>query len=237
VLPLGLFGVRVIAVGAAMRVLVGVVLFGQPAFVPPFLQGAMAVPPTLAGFILSGTAVGWAITANASGRAVLRWGYRPTGLVGAALLCLGFGLLRLLSPAAPLGWAAVIQGVIGLGFGAVATVSFLSMQNAVEWGQRGVATSTGHLALTVGGTLGVSLAGALFGLSLASAAGLEPTDLLSADRRAALTPAQLADTRALLVAALAPIYTLVVAASAAGVAIMALLPPATRAQPRSTWTQ
>jgi MFS family permease len=243
-----------ISVGTASRFLVGVVLFGQPAFVPPFIQGAMGVLPTLAGFILSSTSVGWTIASHVSGRAILRWGYRMTGVTGAAVLALGCLLLRLLDASdvggqggsaalgqgifAALGLGgtggerlvvvALVQFVIGLGFGAVTPVTLLSMQNAVDWGQRGVTTSTGHLALTVGGTLGVSLAGALFGLTLASATGLDPTDLLSPGRRAGLAPAQLEATRALLVAALAPVYTFFLAASAAGVAIMALLPRAER---------
>jgi MFS family permease len=224
-LPLGLFRQRVISVGAAIRVLVGVVLFGQPAFVPPFLQGAMGLQPTLAGFILSGTAIGWAIAANASGRAILRWGYLPTGLIGAALLFLGFALLRLLDPASSLVWAATVQVVIGLGFGAVASVSFLSMQNAVDWDQRGVVTSVGQLGLNVGGTLGVTLAGALFGLALNASAGADVVgDLLSPERGASLDVAQRAAGRGLLADALSPVYTLFAGVTLASVGVTLLLP-------------
>jgi MFS family permease len=225
-LPLGLFGQRVISVGAASRLAVGVVLFGQPAFVPPFLQGAMGAPPTLAGFVLSATAIGWAMAAQASGRAILRWGYRPTGLIGAALLCLGFSLLRVLDPSASLAWAATVQLIIGLGFGALTSVSFLSMQNAVDWNQRGVVTSIGQLALNVGGTVGVTLAGALFGLALSAAVGGAEVvnDLLSPDRGGSLDLAQRMAGRGLLADALSPVYTLFAGVTLAGVGIIALLP-------------
>jgi hypothetical protein len=224
-LPLELFGRRAISVSALNRLLVGVVLFGQPAFVPPFLQGAMGVPPTLAGFVLSGTAIGWAIAANASGRTILRWGYLPTGLLGAALLFLGFGLLRVLDPSASLAWATTVQLVIGLGFGAATAVSFLAMQNAVGWDQRGVVTSVGQLALNVGGTVGVTLAGALFAVSLNATAGADLiSNLLSPDRGAALDLAQRTAGRTLLAEALSPVYSLFVGVTLAGLGVMALLP-------------
>jgi MFS family permease len=224
-LPLELFRRRVISVSAINRVLVGVVLFGQPAFVPPFLQGAMGVPPTLAGFVLSGTAIGWAIAANASGRTILRWGYLPTGIVGGALLCLGFGLLRVLEPSASLAWATTVQVVIGLGFGAGTAVTFLAMQNAVDWEQRGIVTSIGQLAMNVGGTLGVTLAGALFALALNASSGADlVSDILSPDRGAALDLAQRTAGRSLLAEALSPVYSLFVGVTLAGLGVMALLP-------------
>ena len=224
-LPLELFGRRAISVSALNRLLVGVVLFGQPAFVPPFLQGAMGVAPTLAGFVLSGTAIGWAIAANASGRTILRWGYLPTGLLGAALLFVGFGLLRVLDPSASLAWATTVQLVIGLGFGAATAVSFLAMQNAVGWEQRGVVTSVGQLALNVGGTVGVTLAGALFAVSLNASSGADLiSDLLSPDRGAALDLAQRTAGRSLLADALSPVYSLFLGVTLAGLGVMALLP-------------
>lgn len=227
-LPLALLRQRVIWVGTASRFLVGIVLFGQPAFVPPLLQGVMAFAPTLAGFILSATAVGWAVASNVSGWAIPRWGYRATGIAGAALLALGFLLLRLLTQAdvTNLVVPVFIQFMIGLGFGAVTPVSLISMQDAVEWGQRGVATGVGQLATNIGGTLGVSLAGALFAAGVAGAisTGVDPTDALAADRRALLDAAQLEAARGLLLGALGPAYTLFLAASTAGLAVMALLP-------------
>jgi EmrB/QacA subfamily drug resistance transporter len=224
-LPFGLFRQRLLSVAMANRFLVGVVLYGQPAFVPPFLQGAMGIPPTLAGFVLSSTSIGWAIAANASGRAILRSGYRASGGVGATLLLVGFVLLRLLSPSASLGWAATIQFVIGLGFGAATTVSFLAMQNAVEWDQRGIVTSVGLLALDVGGTLGVSVAGAVFGLAVSLGSGADVvSELLPPERGAALGPVQLEAARRLLASALEPVYTLFVAVTLVGLGSMALLP-------------
>jgi predicted MFS family arabinose efflux permease len=224
-LRLELFRWRVISVSTVNRVLVGVVLFGQPAFVPPFLQGTMGLTPTLAGFVLSGTAIGWAVAANASGRTILRWGYLPTGLLGAALLCFGFALLRVLDPSASLVWATTVQLVIGLGFGAATTVTFLAMQNAVDWDQRGIVTSVGQLAMNVGGTVGVTLAGALFGLALHATGGADlVSEILSPDRGAALDLAQRAAGRNLLADALSPVYSLFVGVTLAGLGVMALLP-------------
>jgi hypothetical protein len=99
------------------------------------------------------------------------------------------------------------------------------MQNAVEWGQRGIVTSVGQLALSVGGTVGVSAAGALFGLTLSLGGGADlVSQLLSADRGATLDVAQREAGRSLLAGALSPVYSLFVGVTLAGLGVMALLP-------------
>jgi heme O synthase-like polyprenyltransferase len=104
-------------------------------------------------------------------------------------------------------------------------VTFLAMQNAVQWDQRGIVTSVGQLAMNVGGTLGVTLAGALFAVSLNASSGADLiSDLLSPDRGAALDLAQRTAGRSLLADALSPVYSLFLGVTLAGLGVMALLP-------------
>jgi predicted MFS family arabinose efflux permease len=219
-LPLELFGQRIISVGVANRLLVGIVLFGQVSFVPPLLQGVIGASPTQAGLALAATSVGWSLASNLSGRLLIGWGYRYVGLLGSVLLVLGFGLLLLVRPDTNLLVVSVVQAIIGAGVGITSPVTLLSMQNAVAWNQRGVVTSLNQFATNVGGTVGVAVAGAVFSAGLR----LDVTDLLAPDRRAVLATAQLEQLRTALAQALEPVYWIFIAASVLALAVMTLLP-------------
>jgi EmrB/QacA subfamily drug resistance transporter len=197
-LPLGLFGVRAVAAGSLTCLLLGVVLFGQASFVPPLLQGVMGATPTAAGLTLSCTSIGWPIASNIGGRTVASWGYRKTALVGGALLVVGFVGLRQLDEGSPLLEAALVQVVLGAGFGFVSLVALLSMQNAVEWTQRGVATGLNQFATNLGGVLGLAVAGALFASALQDGQTLQH--------------------------ALEPVFLMLLLVAAVGLAAMTLLP-------------
>jgi MFS family permease len=211
---------RTIAVGGANRLLVGVVLYGQTSFVPPLLQGVLGASPTQAGLALAATSVGWPIASHVSGRLLLPWGYRGVGLLGSALLIVGFASLLLITPETNLLVASVIQLVIGAGFGFVSPVTLLAMQNAVEWQQRGVVTGMSQFATNVGGTVGIAVAGALFSAGLR----LDVTPLLSVDQRAALPPLQLEALVRTLEQALVPVYWVFVVATVLAALVMVLQP-------------
>jgi MFS family permease len=219
-LPLELFKVRTIAVGSLNRVLVGVVLVGQTSFVPPLLQGVLGGSPTQAGLALAATSIGWPVASYLSGRLLVPWGYRGVGLLGSALLVIGFGGMLLVRPDTSLVVAGLVQLVIGAGFGFVMPVTLLSMQNAVAWQQRGIVTGLNQFASNVGGTFGVAAAGALFSSRLQ----LDVTDLLAPDRRGALGAAQLDRLSTALAQALEPVYWAFVITSVLAMAAMALQP-------------
>jgi MFS family permease len=219
-LPLELFKVRTITVGSLNRVLVGVVLVGQTSFVPPLLQGVLGGTPTQAGLALAATSIGWPVASHLSGRLLLPWGYRGVGLLGSALLVIGFGALLLVRPDTSLLMAGLIQVVIGAGFGFVMPVTLLSMQNSVAWQQRGIVTGLNQFASNVGGTFGVAAAGALFSSRLQ----LDVTDLLAPDHRAALGAVQLDRLSTALAQALEPVYWAFVITSVLAMAAMTLQP-------------
>jgi MFS family permease len=224
-IPLELLNQRTISVGSINRLLVGIVLFGQTSFVPPLLQGVLGASPTQAGLALAATSIGWPLASHASGRLLLRWGYRGVGLVGSVCLVVGFGALLLIRPDTSLWLATLIQMVIGAGFGFVSPVTLLAMQNAVGWEQRGVVTGVSQFATNVGGTIGVAIAGALFSAGLR----LDFTELLSPARRAALDAPQLEQLRTALSQALDPVYWLFVLAAVLATLVMTLQPPGPRA--------
>jgi EmrB/QacA subfamily drug resistance transporter len=225
-LPLGLFRRRVIGLSVMISGLVGVVLYGQNAFVPPFVQGAMGHPPTVAGFVLAAASVSWPIGSTIGGRALLRWGYRAPCVIGCVILAGGFAAMGLLPPTAPLVLPFALEFLLGPGFGLTLNLTTLSMQDAVGWEQRGVVTGVNQFARNIGGILGLSVAGAMFsaGVNQVSSRGIDPNDLLS-PTGSGVTGLDLAFVEGVLAGSLHAVFVLMaVAAVLAGVAA-ALLPP------------
>ncbi|MBV9544688.1 MAG: MFS transporter, partial [Chloroflexi bacterium] len=224
--PLWLFGRRVIGVSTLAGVLLGIALYGQSAFVPPFIQGVMGASPTVSGFVLAGSSVSWPVASTIGGRLLLRFGFRMPCLLGGALLTTGFALLLLLGPSTPLWVPVAVECVLGAGFGFVTISTVLAAQTAVGWEHRGVVTSANQFARNMGGTVGVSIAGAIFtaGVAAITATGVDPNDLLSPSVRSTLPPADLGVLATVLTSALHSVYGMFTLVSAAIIAVAVFLP-------------
>jgi predicted MFS family arabinose efflux permease len=225
-MPLWLFSRRAIGVSTLGGLLLGWALYGQQTFLPPYVQGVMGASPTVSGFILAGSSVGWPIASTIGGRVLLRTGFRFPCLIGGAILTLGFALLLLVSASSSLLVPLAITCVLGIGFGFYSVATILAAQAAVGWEHRGVVTSASQFSRNIGGTIGVSIAGALFtaGLMSGSSVGVNPNNLLSPELRAAMSPEVLAALEALLASALRNVFLLFVGVSALGTLVAAFLP-------------
>jgi hypothetical protein len=225
-IELGLFSIRGIGIGTLGGSLVGFLLNGQTAFVPPFVQGVLGATPTIAGFVLAGTSVGWPFASTAGGRMLLRWGFRGPALLGGIVLIVGFGLLLLIDAGSSLWFATLIQAIIGTGFGFYSVSTLLAAQSAVGWDRRGVVTSASQFARNIGGTIGVSIAGAIFAAGVATAAreGLDANLLLSPLSAEQLAPAALDSLRSVLGDSLHGVYVLFVVVSVLATVVAVFLP-------------
>lgn len=225
-MPLWLFGRRAIGVSTLCGLLVGWALYGQSAFLPPYVQGVMGASPTVYGFILAGSSIGWPIASTIGGRVLLRTGFRLPCVLGGLILTAGFAMLLFLTADSSLLVPLVITCVLGVGFGFYSVGVILAAQSAVGWEHRGVVTSAGQFSRNIGGTIGVSIAGALFtaGMMSASATAVNPNDLLTAEVRAELSPEVLATLQAVLTSALHNVYVLFVGVAALGTLLAAFLP-------------
>jgi EmrB/QacA subfamily drug resistance transporter len=225
-IPLWLFRQRAISVSTLGGLLIGVALYGQSTFLPPFVQGVMGASPTLSGFVLATSSISWPLASTLGGRLLLRWGFRAPCVVGGVLLMIGFGLLLALTPDSGLWVPAAITFVIGLGFGFYSVVIILAAQSSVGWQNRGVVTSANQFARNIGGTIGVSIAGAIFAAGVASAAGagVNPNELLSPTIRATLSAADLGFLQQVLAGSLRSVYLLFLGVAVLATVVAALLP-------------
>jgi MFS family permease len=106
---------------------------------------------------------GLLVTSVLSGQLISRYGrYRPFPIAGTALTAVGLFLLSRIHVDTPAWEAMAYATVLGLGLGAVMQVLVLAVQNAVDRRDMGVATSGSTLFRQIGGSIGVSLFGAIF---------------------------------------------------------------------------
>jgi EmrB/QacA subfamily drug resistance transporter len=168
ILPLALFRNRVFTTTSAIGFIVGLALFGAVTYLPLYLQIVKGHSPTVSGLVLTPLMLGVLITSIGSGQLISRFGrYKPFPIAGTALMAISMYLLSGLGVSTPLWQTAVYLVVLGLGLGMTMQVLVLAAQNAVPYELLGVATSGSTLFRQIGGSIGVSLFGAIFANRLA----------------------------------------------------------------------
>jgi len=172
ILPLELFRNRAFSVTSAVGFIVGLALFGSVTYLPLYLQIVRGDSPTKSGLLLTPLMAGVLVTSIASGNLITRYGrYRPFPIAGTAIAAVGLFLLSRLGVETSTWVTAAYMLVVGLGLGMVMQVLVLAAQNAVDYRLLGVATSGSTLFRQVGGSVGVSLFGAIFANRLAHELG------------------------------------------------------------------
>ncbi|HEX6460406.1 MAG TPA: DHA2 family efflux MFS transporter permease subunit [Thermoleophilaceae bacterium] len=190
VLPLRLFRNKVFTISGATGLIVGFSLFGAVTFMPLFFQTVSGASPTSSGLRLIPMMVGVVGTSVGSGQVISRIGrYKPFPIAGTALIVVGFVLLAGMGATTSTVSASLRLFVLGLGLGLVMQVLVLSVQNAVDYADLGVATSGATLFRLVGGSLGTATFGAIFSNKLSTElAGAVPA---AAHQQGRLSPQQL----------------------------------------------
>jgi EmrB/QacA subfamily drug resistance transporter len=196
VLPLRLFRGSIFRVSSAASALVGFSMFGAMTFLPLFLQTVHLASPTLSGLQLL-PIMAFVLTMSIwSGRRISKKGrYRPYPIAGTIILTVGFyGLAEYgISLHAPYWHTAIFMAMIGAGLGLTMQVLVLSVQNAVDYRDLGVATSSATFFRSIGGSLGVAVFGEIFANRFAAALPpqMRAAQKLSDGGGMHLTPAQL----------------------------------------------
>ncbi|WP_051368017.1 MDR family MFS transporter [Hamadaea tsunoensis] len=161
VLPLWVFRRRVIVTSSLVSLGIGAVLIGLTSYVPTFVQEALGTGPLVAGFALATLTIGWPITASQSGRVFMRFGFRTTAVIGAALTVVGCVLTALLTGSSTVVAVGVACFVVGAGLGFTASPTLVGLQTTVGWAERGVVTGTNMFSRSVGSAVGVAVFGAI----------------------------------------------------------------------------
>jgi hypothetical protein len=148
-------------------------------------------------------------------------------------LSAGGVLLTRLALDTPLPLVVAAGAVVGTGMGVTSTTLIVLTQNAVGWDQRGAVTGALQFCQAIGGTLWVSVQGALLSAALLGASTGGPTGwsgagavsaMLDPTARGSLPPEQLQAVAQTLAGGLHQVFVLYLAAALVGLLIVSLLP-------------
>ncbi|MDT0443704.1 MDR family MFS transporter [Streptomyces johnsoniae] len=163
VLPPALFRNRTFTLSCAIAFVVGFALFGGMTYLPTFLQVVHGISPTLSGVHLLPMVLGLLLTSTLSGQLISRTGrWKVFPVLGTAVTAVGLVLLHTLDRDSGNLEMGVCFAVFGMGIGMVLQVLVLAVQNAVPYGDLGVATSGVTFFRSIGAAFGVAVLGTVF---------------------------------------------------------------------------
>lgn len=172
VLPLDLFRNNTFAITSSVGFLVGMAMFGSITFLPMYLQLAKGVSPTDSALQLVPMMIGLIGASTASGFIMTRTGrYKTLPLASTFVLVIGLLALANMQLDTPSVQIAAYMFLVGAGIGPVNSVSVTATQNAVSRDIVGAATAGVTLFRQIGGSIGVSVFGAIFSSGLAARLG------------------------------------------------------------------
>jgi MFS family permease len=161
IMPLWVFSRRLLCATTIVALGVGAMLMGLTSYVPTYLEGSLHIRPIIAGLALAALTIGWPITAALAGKVYLRWGFKNTAAVGAALVTIGATVLVATAHRPNVAVVAVACFVMGAGMGLVAVPTLIAAQTSVDWSERGVVTGNNMFARSLGSAVGVAIFGAI----------------------------------------------------------------------------
>lgn len=178
IVPLELFRNRSFTISVAATFLVGFGFFGAIIFLPRWLQTVAGASATESGYNLLPLVIGMIFAAVSAGQIVART-HRYKVMMIASLVLLSASLFLMTNLRAdtdrPVLWLWMV--LAGLGIGPSLAVFTLVVQNAVAPQQIGAATSSVTFFQQIGGTIGLTIAGTVFGERFAQEV---PTRLVAA---------------------------------------------------------
>ncbi|OZM82644.1 MFS transporter [Pseudonocardia sp. MH-G8] len=160
VVPLWLFRERTVLLSVVASLVVGIVMFGGSVFLGQYFQIARSYDPTTAGLLTLPLIGGLLVASTGSGQLISRFGrWKPYLLTGAVMITAGLALMSTVDHTTPIPRVGAFLVVLGLGLGMTMQNLVLAVQNTVDVGDVGAASSLVAFLRSLGGTVGVTVLG------------------------------------------------------------------------------
>ena len=168
VIPLRLFKDRTTALATLASVMVGVAMFGATVYLSQYFQLARGMSPTEAGLMSIAMVGGLLVSSIVSGRVISSTGIWKRWLVGGlVLVVVGLSLLSTIDADTPLVLVGVFMALVGIGLGSTMQNLVLAVQNNTSAQDMGAASSVVAFFRSLGGSVGVSVLGAVLSTQVA----------------------------------------------------------------------
>ena len=167
IVPLSLWRDRTYASSIVSTFLISFGFFGAIIFLPRWFQVVRGESATLSGYLLFPLLIGLIGSSIVSGIIVSRTGrYKVLVMSGIAIMAIGLVLMHQLTATTEYPAMFLWMFVTGVGIGPTLSVFTIIVQNAVPFSMLGVATSNLTFFRQIGGTVGLAIAGTVFGNAL-----------------------------------------------------------------------
>ncbi|PZG99638.1 EmrB/QacA family drug resistance transporter [Streptomyces sp. NTH33] len=162
VIPLHVIKRRDPALAIVASLAVGMAMFGGAVFLGQYFQIGRGYSPTEAGLLTMPMMAGVLVSSTVAGRLVSRTGkVKPAIVAGTVVLALGFLGLSMIDHETPLVAVSVGMAAVGVGVGMSMQNLVLVLQNTVPLNELGAASGAITFFRSLGGTIGVSVLGAV----------------------------------------------------------------------------
>ena len=183
IIPLRLFRDRTTVLATLAGIAVGTAMFGGAVFLGQYFQIARSYSPTAAGLLMLPMIISSTIASSASGWLITRFGrWKRFLLTGGIFMTAGFALLGTIRHDTNMVLIGVFLFILGTGTGMLMQNLVLPVQNAVAPSDLGIASSMLAFFRSLGGTVGVSVLGAILATRVAdlifdglSSLGIDPS--------------------------------------------------------------
>ncbi|MFG3302758.1 MDR family MFS transporter [Micromonospora chersina] len=162
VVPLEIVRERTTALAILGSLAVGMAMFGGAVFLGQYFQIGRGYSPTEAGLLTIPMMAGVLLSSIVAGRLITASGkIKPYIVAGSVILVAGFALLGTIDHETSLVLVGAAMFVVGVGVGMTMQNLVLAVQNSVALKDIGAASSTVAFFRSLGGTIGVSVLGAV----------------------------------------------------------------------------
>lgn len=163
IMPLRVFASRNFTLAGVIAFISGFALFGAIGFLPQYQQFVQGASATNSGLLLMPMMIAVMVVSVGSGIIISRTGrYRIFPIIGAVLVATGMFLFSTVDTGTSQTVTALYMVVLGAGMGAIMQTSTLIAQNSLEPRDMGAGTGASTFLRNMGGSLGVSILGAIY---------------------------------------------------------------------------
>jgi len=162
ILPLDLFKNHTFSLTSLLGGVIGAAMFGAIVMLPLYLQVVKGDTATTAGLKLIPLMLGIVTTSIVSGKLISKHGhYKRFPVIGTALMTVGILLMTRLQIDTPFWQLSIYAVLVGAGLGLSMQTIVIALQNAVDFKDMGIATSSNTFFRSLGSVFGTAIFGAI----------------------------------------------------------------------------
>lgn len=165
IMPFGIF-TRANGVVNTIGFLASASLIAIDVYMPVYIQNVLGFGATISGICIAPMSFTWLMSSIVLSKWLTVYKKKSIILIcSAILLCSSFILLTF-GIGSTLPWIILCIFIMGFGFGGTFTMVTIVVQDSVDYAMRGAATASNALLRNLGQTIGISIFGSIFNLSI-----------------------------------------------------------------------